>query len=83
MTSTATGRAWLFTRGRESVRIEAEAGPTVRLVIAGPGSARSTKDFRDLSALFSYQATYERRLVLQGFALERFIDERRRGKRDS
>jgi hypothetical protein len=83
MTSTANGRAWLFTRGRESVRLEAEAGTAVRLIIAGPGTARSTKDFRDLSALFSYQASYERRLVLQGFALERFIDERRGRKRHS
>jgi hypothetical protein len=81
MTSTATGRAWLFTRGRESVRLHAEAGTTVCLTIAGPGSARSTKRFLDLSALLSYQSGYERRLVLQGFALERFIDDRRHGQR--
>ena len=81
MTSTATGRAWLFTRGRESVRLEAEAGTTVRLVIAGPGSARATKQFLDLAALLSYQSRFERRLVLQGFALERFFDERRRAHR--
>ena len=81
MTSTATDRTWLFTRGRESVRLEAHAGSTLRLVVAGPGATRATKNFRDLAALVSYQATYERRLVLQGFALERLIDERRRTAR--
>lgn len=75
--------AWLFTRGRESVRIEvkaAEAGGG-RLTVKGPRSKRGSYDFSDMTALMEHQAQLEAQLVTAGYALEQFTSERRRWPR--
>jgi hypothetical protein len=75
----AVETAWLFTRARESVRIVRAAALTgeVHLHIHGPGEARQSHTFHDVMECMQYQADYERRLVAQGFNLERFTSERR------
>jgi hypothetical protein len=76
--------AWLFTRGRESVRLEVrDGGKGVELVVSGPGIKRETYNFPDTLALLVHQAEMERRLVSLGFFLEQFITERRRYPRET
>ena len=71
--------AWLFTRGRESIRLEArELESGVQLVVCGPGTKRATYDFPDMLAAIVRQAELERSLLQIGFGLEEFITERRR-----
>jgi hypothetical protein len=72
--------AWLFTRERESVRLEVHATPSggFSLVVMGPGSKLATYHFPDATTLVNFQASYERKLRAQGFAFEEFISERRR-----
>ena len=70
--------AWLFTKGRESVRLEVQAdGNVVRLLVKGPGPKRATHDFPDMTALVTYQSSYEQQLAGQGFSLEKFTAGRR------
>jgi hypothetical protein len=76
----AVETAWLFTRGPHSVRIvraAARSGVVVRLMVQGPGEATDSREFTDVVACMNYQADLERRLVSQGFALERFTSDRR------
>lgn len=71
--------AWLFTRGSESVRIVravARSG-VMHLRVQGPGETSDTREFTDVLACMHYQADLERRLVSQGFTLERFSSDRR------
>lgn len=70
--------AWLFTRGLESVRIvrAATRGGMFHLLIQGPGEATDSREFTDVVACMSYQADLERRLVSEGYSLERFSDRR-------
>ena len=71
--------AWLFTRGRESVRLEVREVTTgVQLVVCGPGVKRETYEFPDMLALMVREAELERSLVRLGFTLEEFISDRRR-----
>jgi hypothetical protein len=71
--------AWLFTRGRDSVRLEVQnAERGVQLIVRGPGVKRATYDFPDTLALLVHQAEMERQLVGLGFFLEKFITDRRR-----
>ena len=73
---------WLFTRGRESVRLEVvrqEHG--VRLLVKGPGGKRAVYDFADLVDLVQHQSELEQHIVSQGFSLETFTTERRRAPR--
>lgn len=75
----AVETAWLFTRGTHSVRIvraSARSG-VVRLIVQGPGDSTDTREFTDVVACMNYQADLERRVVSQGFALERFTSDRR------
>ena len=73
---------WLFTRGRDSVRVEVMAlARGVRLVVKGPGSKRESYDFDDMRELARQQETVEEQLAARGFALERFVTERRRWPR--
>ena len=76
------GTVRLYTRGRDSVRLEvvlrANGG---RLVVKGPGSKRASYDFDDVTELARQQASVEEQLAAGGFALERHITERRRWPR--
>jgi hypothetical protein len=74
---------WLFTRGRESVRIEVTAGETGggRLVVKGPSSKRALYEFADMMTLMEHQAQLEAQLVTTGYTLEQFTSERRRWPR--
>jgi hypothetical protein len=80
---TGTTTAWLFTRGHESVRLEAHhvPGGGLRLLINGPGKHRESVAFADAAALIAKQAEYERYLVSRGFLLEQFTSERRKWPR--
>jgi hypothetical protein len=71
--------AWLFTRGRESVRLEVRhTAEGVQLMVCGPGPNRETYDFPDTLAMLVHQAELERRLVGLGYFLEEYMTERRR-----
>jgi hypothetical protein len=76
--------AWLFTRGPESVRIVRAVAPggELRLIVDGPGGSAETHVFDDVVACVNYQSEIERRLVAQGYSLERFTSERRSGEPD-
>jgi hypothetical protein len=66
--------SWLFTRGRESVRlvrVALEHGG-VRLMIDGPGDMQDDLDFVDVIYCMAHQSEIERRLVAEGFHLESF-----------
>jgi hypothetical protein len=75
--------AWLFIKGPESVRIVRAATPRgeVHLHIHGPGTTRESHTFRDVMDCMQFQADYERRLVANGFTLERFTNDRRSVRR--
>jgi hypothetical protein len=74
--------AWLFTRGSDSVRIvRAASGEGVMLLLVqGPGGTSDRREFSDVIACMNYQADLERRLVSQGYMLERFTSDRRAGE---
>jgi hypothetical protein len=76
--------AWLFTRGPESVRSVRAVTPggEMRLIVDGPGDTSETHVFDDVVACVTHQSELERRLVAQGYALERFTSERRSGQTD-
>jgi hypothetical protein len=75
--------AWLFTRGRDSVRLEAHVTANgAELRIYGPGTKRSVCEFRDVLALLVHEASLEQHLVAQGFILDEFVTDRRRHPRD-
>ena len=79
----AVETAWLFTRAGESVRIirAATLDGEVHLHVHGPGTARHSHTFHDVMECMQFQSDIERRLVAQGFALERFTSDRRAVKR--
>jgi hypothetical protein len=71
--------AWLYTKGPESVRMEAlRHRDSFELSISGPGKKRTVLEFGDSAALTVYQTEYESRLVTEGYTLEQYISERRR-----
>jgi hypothetical protein len=58
--------------------VRAAAGEgTMHLLVQGPGEATDTREFTDIVACMNYQADLERRLVSDGYALERFNSDRR------
>ena len=69
---------WLFVRGDESVRVVRAATPEgrARLLVYGPGNTHATFEFDDIVTCTQRQAAMERRLVADGFMLERFTDRR-------
>lgn len=71
--------AWLFTRGSESVRIVrvARRHGIMTLLVQGPGDTTDQIEFSDVLSCMTYQADLERRLVANGFTLERFNSDRR------
>src|SRR3712207_5255872 len=69
--------AWLFTRGRESVRLQVvPSARGVTLRVAGPGPKRASYDFADMVTLLQHQTDLEGHLVAQGYSLEQFLSER-------
>jgi hypothetical protein len=76
------GSVRLFTRGRDSVRVEVVARTGgVRLLVKGPGAKRASYDFDDVTELARHQSEVEQQLAAIGFELERFVTERRRWPR--
>ena len=74
--------AWLFVRGTESIRVERdEAGPS--LLVAGPGTERQHRVFRDHIELAVFEMDLESRLRNAEWELERFETERRRKRRST
>jgi hypothetical protein len=71
--------AWLFTRGPQSIRIVRAAARSgiVHLLVQGPGEASDTREFTDVLSCMNYQSDLERRLVADGYTLERFRSDRR------
>jgi hypothetical protein len=69
--------AWLFTRGRESVRLEVRATPAgVQLIVDGPGAASSTHDFPGGTLVEAFREEYERTLLADGFKLQAVAERR-------
>ena len=76
----AVREAWLFTRGVTSVRIvRASTKARMFLHVYGPDTDTDLKEFDDVLGCMRYQSELERRLVGEGFALDRFMGERRSG----
>lgn len=76
----AVREAWLFTRGVTSVRIvRASTRARMFLHVYGPDTDTDLQEFDDVLCCMRYQAELERRLVGEGFALARFMGERRNG----
>ena len=76
----AVREAWLFTRGATSVRIvRASTRARMFLHVYGPDTDTGMHEFDDILGCMRYQAELERRLVGEGFSLERFLGERRSG----
>ena len=76
----AVREAWLFTRGQKSVRIvRASTKSRMFLYVFGPDIELDMQEFADVPGCMRYQAELERRLVGEGFSLERFMSERRTG----
>ena len=76
----AVREAWLFTRGQMSVRIvRASTKSRMFLYVFGPDTELDMQEFADVLGCMKYQAELERRLVGEGFSLDRFMSERRSG----
>jgi hypothetical protein len=68
--------------------VRAAAGEgMMHLLVQGPGPGTDRREFSDVLACVNYQADLERRLVSEGYSLERFTSDRRgadgAGKRGS
>ena len=69
--------AWLFTRGEESVRLEAyQHGGSFRLVINGPGIAQATHEFDTMSSLMIFVTQHQERLRTDNFKLQASAERR-------
>lgn len=66
--------AWLFVRGEESIRIT--TGPQGTLRIFGPMDASQSCDFSDAASLEQFVASYQQRLLNDGWVLA-IVAERR------
>ena len=76
----AVREAWLFTCGAKSVRIvRASTKARMFLHVYGPDTNTDVQEFDDVLGCMRYQSEIERRLVGQGFSLDRFMGERRSG----
>lgn len=75
--------AWLFTRGRQSVRIARHEGPDGRteLLVCGPGSEQESHVFSTVPECMQHQSEIERRLMAEGYTLRHGDDRRRVGDR--
>jgi hypothetical protein len=76
----AVREAWLFTRGVRSVRIvRASSKSRMFLHVYGPDTNVDMQEFDDVLCCMRYQSEVERRLVSEGYSLDRFMAERRSG----
>lgn len=57
--------------------VRAAGAGVVHLLVQGPGDTTDSRQFSDVLACMTYQADLERRLVADGYALERFTSDRR------
>ena len=74
--------AWLFTRGHESVRMEAQKGPLgLQLAIFGPGNTSNAHDFSNLNDLEVFRIGQEENLISQGFVVSAIVERRGGGER--
>lgn len=66
---------WLFSRGAESVQVARLSVPDGSwvLLIEGPGPQHRVEECADLLASVHQQAELERRLIQDGFRLQRFM----------
>lgn len=71
--------SWLFVRQDESVRIVRRSN--LELSVCGPRWKRSVHRFRSELELSSFQASYEQRLLNDGFTFEGFRKDRRHPQR--
>jgi len=73
--------AWLFTRGDQSVRLLIhEQEDAIQLVVNGPGSAQVCHDFKTMTSLMSFVATYQDQLEHNQFKLQASAERRRNGR---
>ena len=72
-----TSWTWLYTRGRESVRIVATA---TELVVYGPGESERSQSCVDEEDALGQQRLIEQRMILGGWTLDRLITDRRSGR---
>ena len=69
--------AWLFTRGRHSIRLVRQEHSTgCRLVLYGPGTDVVTYDFADVTECMRRQAHIELNLLAAAYQLSEFSDRR-------
>jgi hypothetical protein len=69
--------AWLFTRGEESVRLEAyQHGESFRLIVNGPGIAQATHEFDTMSSLMIFVTQHQERLRNDHFKLQASAERR-------
>jgi len=69
--------AWLFTRGEESVRLEAyQHGGSFRLIVNGPGIAQATHEFDTMSSLMIFATQHQERLRNDNFKLQASAERR-------
>ena len=80
-TGSSPRTTWLYTNGHDTIRLSVvEHAPAVfKLVIAGPGHRRKSIEFSDALSLVQYQGTIEAALLTQGYGLEDFATDRRKG----
>lgn len=76
---TAAPDAWLFTRGRQSVRIARLEHPDgrIELTIQGPSGEGRSQMFATVPECMRHQAEIERTLMAEGFTLRDPSDRRR------
>lgn len=74
-----TSTAWLFTRGRQSVRIERREGADGRteLLVLGPGAEHAAHRFATVPECMQRQSEIERTLMAEGYTLRHASDRRR------
>jgi hypothetical protein len=71
---------WLYTREWDSVWLDVfDAEQSLRLTVSGPNYRRAIYDFEDARSLLQYQMRLEASLLAQGYRLDRFRQDRRRG----
>ena len=73
---------WLFTRGRQSVRlVREEDSKRCKLFLYGPDAEVVTYEFADVTECMKRQAEIERTLLAEGYQLAQPWPERRSERR--
>lgn len=71
---------WLYIQREESVRVEVrEVRGWLHFMVSGPYHRRGTYIFADAAALLRYHAEFEGYLLAQGYVVQDFTSDRRRG----